>query len=186
MFRGIHGYLFCIEINPTNENKCHSICIVEPILNSNSLVWVVGDKSQFCWNLISKCFHLYLVNHWRYHDVSYVKQNPPKILGFLRPFPLVSSKSMQLPFLMSDFGYPFPPTWSRCHLCIVPYIISLIPWQRMLSSPTFLTSVTIPILIKILKWHIWVYYQLPSYQRPLTIADAVPVGLNPLGQNDEN
>ena len=70
---------------------------------------VIGGKFQICKNIVKNCFPLDLVNHWRYHDVSYVKQNPPKILGFLRPFPLVSSKSMQLPFLMSDFGYPFPP-----------------------------------------------------------------------------
>ena len=32
-----------------------------------------GDKTQICKKLVKNCVHLYLVKHWTYHDVSYVK-----------------------------------------------------------------------------------------------------------------
>ena len=52
----IQGYSFWIRINQKNKNEWYWICIVEIILNSNTLEWDVGDKSQFCWNLIKKLF----------------------------------------------------------------------------------------------------------------------------------
>ena len=59
------------------QNKCSCILIWEHFVNSNFCQkgnWRQNSNFQkYCQN----CFHLYLVNHWRYYDISYVKQNPP-------------------------------------------------------------------------------------------------------------